>query len=157
MTENRLPVPDPGLMRHAFRRMVVALVLLLILTAFFTAGGIAVVVSGELPGLPLAVGGAVLMLSAVVLVVAVFRVRRTLDGRTISRSALLAARRTAALIRRTAVLTVLVLLLFGLVRLAFDDRWSLATAALMSVGLWLLARGSKNLGKAQDQTLAQPA
>jgi len=135
--------------------MVTAMVLVLILTAPLTVGGISLAAQGELPGLPLAVGGAVLQICCLVLVVATLRIRRTLDGRTIARSALLTARRAATWVRRTALATLLALLLFGLARLAFDDRWSLLTAFIMGVGLLVLATGSKNLGKAQDRTLTR--
>jgi len=91
VSENRIQVPDPELMRRAGTRMVTAMVLVLILTAPLTIGGISLAAQGELPGLPLAVGGAVLQLCCLVLVVATLRIRRTLDGRTIARSALLTA------------------------------------------------------------------
>jgi len=91
VSENRIQVPDPELMRRAGTRMVTAMVLVLILTSPLTIGGISLAARGELPGLPLAVGGAVLRLCCLVLVVATLRIRRTLDGRTIARSALLTA------------------------------------------------------------------
>jgi hypothetical protein len=155
VSENRLHIPDPDLMRRAGTRMAVALIIVLILTAPFTIGGVTLLAAGELPGLPLAVGGAVLQISCIVLVVVTLRIRRTLDGPTIARSALLTARRVAAWTRRTALLAILALILFGLVRLAFDDRWSLGTASLMSIGLFFLANGGKNMGKAQDRALTQ--
>jgi hypothetical protein len=50
--------------------MTVAVVIVLVLTMFFTAGGISLLAAGELPGLPFAVGGAVLQVAAITLVVA---------------------------------------------------------------------------------------
>jgi hypothetical protein len=154
MSESRLHVPDPDLMRRAFTRMVVALVFLVVLTAFFIIGGITLLANGEVPGLPLAVGGLVLLLGCVVLVATTRRVRRSLREQTISREALSAARRAAIMVRRTAILAAVALLVFGLVRIAFGDGWSLLTAAVMSVGLWLLARGGNTMRKAHDQALA---
>jgi hypothetical protein len=155
VSDNRVHVPDPVLMRRAGNRMVIAMVMILILTLPFTVGGISLLIAGELPGLPLAVGGFVLEICSIVLVAASLRVRRTLDGQTIARPALLAARRVAGGVRRTAVVTILALILFGLIRSAFGDGWSLLTAAILSIGLFLLARGTKTMGKAQDRALAQ--
>lgn len=45
-------------MRRAGTRMLIALIIVLVLATFFTAGGISLTAAGELPGLPLAVGGA---------------------------------------------------------------------------------------------------
>ncbi|WP_125810173.1 hypothetical protein [Actinoplanes sp. ATCC 53533] len=130
-----------------------ALVIVLILTTFFTAGGISLLASGELPGLPLAVGGAVLQIAAIVLVVATLGIRRTLDAHTVARSSLLAARRTARWVRRIALVTLLALVGYGLVRLVLGDPWSLITACIIDIGLFLLARGSKAIGLAQEQAL----
>jgi hypothetical protein len=151
---DRVHVPDPALMRRAGRRMTTALVIMLILTTFFTVGGISLVIAGEFAGLPLAVGGAVLQIACIVLVVATLRVRRTLDGRTVARSSLLTARRTAGRVQRIALVTLFALILYGVVRLLLGDPWSLITAFLIGIGLLLLARGSKAMGRAQDQALA---
>ncbi|MET8153699.1 hypothetical protein ACIBSW_27515 [Actinoplanes sp. NPDC049668] len=150
---DRVHVPDPELMRRAGRRMTTALVIMLILTTFLTVAGISLVAAGELAGLPLAVGGAVLEIAAIVLVVATLRVRRTLDGRTIARSALLTARQTANRVYRVALVTTIALIGYGVVRLVLGDPWSLVTACVISIGLFLLARGSKSMGLAQDQAL----
>jgi hypothetical protein len=152
---SRLQIPDPALMRRAGTRMTVALMVVLTLISPFTIGGVTLLAAGELPGLPLAVGGAVLQMSCIVLVVATVHIRRTLDDRTIARSALLAARQVTAWTRRTAVATILTIILFGLVRLAFEDRWSLGTACIMSIGLFFLANGSKNMRRAQELALTQ--
>ena len=156
MTENRIPVSDPAFMRRAGRRMTISLVFVLILCTLFTVGGITLVVNGELPGLPFAVGGAVLQIGFIIIVVATLRVHRTLAGATIARSALLTARRVSAGIRRIAWATIVALILFGLVRLALvDDPWSIGTAGLISIALVLLASGSKKIGRAQDRSLKQ--
>lgn len=150
---DRVHVPDPALMRRAGRRMAYALVMLLILTTFFTVGGISLLVAGELPGLPFAVGGAVLAIAAIVLVVATVRVRRTLEGQTVARSSLLTARRTAGWVRRITLATAAALIVYGIVRVFVGDPWSLLTAGIISVALLLLARGSKAMRVAQSRQL----
>src|SRR5687768_11297425 len=140
---DRVPVPDPALLRRAGRRMIIALVLVLFLTMFFTVGGIALLAAGELAGLPFAVGGAVLQLASIVLVVATLRIRRTLDDRSVARSSLVAAHRTAGQVRRVALGTLFALILYGVVRLLLGDPWSLATACLIGIGLFFLAKGCK--------------
>lgn len=150
---DRIHVDDPAFMRRARRRMTVALVMVLILTSFFTAGGISLVAAGELPGLPLAIGGAVLQIAAIVLVVATLRVGRSLDGQTVTRSSLRTARRTAGAVRLTAVVTLLALLLYGAVRFALGDHWSIVTAGIIGIALFFLARGGKALRRAHDQSL----
>jgi hypothetical protein len=142
-------------MRRAATRTVLGLVVVLVLTTFFTAGGVSLLAAGQLPGLPLAVGGAVLQLTLIVVVIAVLRVRSTLDGHTVARSALVAARRTAVAVRRTALLTLAALLLYGLVRLVFGDRATLVTSALIGIALWTLSVGANRLRKAQDQSVSQ--
>jgi hypothetical protein len=155
MSENRLHIPDPNLIRRAGTRMTIALIIVLILTTPFTVGGITLLANSELPGIPLAVGGAVLQIACIVVVAVTLRIRRTLNGTTIARSTLLTARQVTARTRHTALATIPALILFGLVRLAFDDRWSLGTACIMSIGLFVLANGSKNMRKAQDRALQQ--
>ena len=153
MSNDRVPVPDPALMRRAATRMTVAVVIVLVLTTFFTAGGISLLIAGELPGLPLAIGGAVLQIAAIALVVATWRVRRTLDAQTVARSALQTARLTSGWVRRITLTTLFALLGYGVIRLALGDPWSLVTACVISIGLFLLARGSKAIGLAQEQAL----
>jgi hypothetical protein len=92
-SEHRVRVPDPALMRRAGNRMIRTLIIVLVLVTPLTVGGLSLVAAGELPGLPLAIGGAVLELAAVAVTAAAFRVRSTLDHETISRTSLLAARR----------------------------------------------------------------
>jgi len=150
---DRVHVADPALMRRAGRRMAFALVMVLILTTFFTVGGISLLVAGELPALPFAVGGAVLEIAAIVLVVATLRVRRTLDSETVARSSLLTARRTAGWVRRITLVTALVLIAYGIVRVVVGDPWSLLTAGIISVALLLLARGAKAMRLAQGRVL----
>jgi hypothetical protein len=153
MSDDRVHVQDPAFMRRATRRMTIAVVFLLILTTFFTAGGVSLVAAGELSGLPFAVGGAVLQIAAIALVVATWHVRRTLDGQTVARSSLVTARRAAGWVRRVTLATLIVLLGYGVIRLTLGDPLSLITACIIDIGLFLLARGSKTIGLAQDQAL----
>lgn len=153
MSNERVHVPDPALMRRATRRMTVALVLLLILATFFTVGGISLVAAGELAGLPFAVGGGVLQISAIALVIATWNIRRTLADQTVARSSLLTARRTSGWIRRITLATTTALIGYGLIRIASGDPFSLLTAGIIGIGLFLLARGSRTISRAQDQSL----
>lgn len=154
MTDNRIHVPDPALMRRAGNRMILALVAILIFATPFTIWGIVLLAAGELPGLPLAVGGAVLEIATVVLVVTTLRIRSTLDHDTISRESLLQARRVARGVRLASLTTVLALIAYGLIRGLTGEWWSLLTALLIGVALYLLGSGAKNIVRAQDRSLA---
>jgi hypothetical protein len=134
--------------------MTIALVFLLILTTFFTVGGISLVAAGELSGLPFAVGGAVLQIGAIALVIGTWHIRRTLDGQTVARSSLLTARRTSGWVRRITLATIIALIAYGGVRTALGDPLSLVTACIIGIGLLLLARGSKTIGLAQEKSLS---
>jgi hypothetical protein len=79
MSENRVHIPDPNLMRRAGTRITIALIIVLILTTPFTIGGITLLANGELPGLPLAACGAVVQIGCIVVVVFTLRIRRTLN------------------------------------------------------------------------------
>jgi hypothetical protein len=133
--------------------MVRALIIILILSALFTVGGISALINGETTGLPLAVGGTVLDLACIALVTSTTRVPRSLIGDTISRSALATARRTTTGVRGATLATIVALLAFGLVRAGQRDPWSAVTAVLMSIMLAVLARGTKRLRHAQDRAL----
>jgi membrane protein implicated in regulation of membrane protease activity len=87
----------------------------MILVTPLTVWGITLLAAGELPGLPLAVGGAVLEVAAVVLTAAALRVRRTLSQETVSRDSLLAGRRVAGRVRLASLVTLLGLVVFGFV------------------------------------------
>lgn len=154
VSDPRIQVPDPALMRRAASRTVLVLVVVLALTTFFTAAGVSLLAAGELPGLPFAVGGAVVQLALVVLVVAMLRVRRSLDGQTIARTALVTARRTTVAVGRAALATLAALLLYALARLTLGDRGTLLTAGIISPALLTLSVGTKRLRKAQDQSLS---
>ena len=154
MSNDRVHVPDPALMRRATRRMTISLVFLLILTTFFTVGGISLVAAGEPAGLPFAVGGTVLQISAIALVIATWNIRRTLAGQTVARSSLLTARRTSGWVRRLTLATIIALIGYGIVRIALGDQFSLLTAGIIGIGLFLLARGSKAISLSQDQSLS---
>ncbi len=154
MTDTRIPVPDPPLMRRAARRMTVALVVVLALTTIVTVAGFTLLATGQLPGLPLAAGGLILQLALIVLVVVTLRVRYTLDGNTISRAALADARRITVGVRRLALTTIAALLVYALIRLGFGDPWSLLTAVLIGIALWFLAAGAKRIRQAHDRSLA---
>ena len=149
----RIQVPDPALMRRAGGRMIRAMIFILVLVTPFTLGGSRLLAAGELPALPLAVGGLVLAAAAVALTVTNLRVRRTLDGCTVARSAMAAARRANRWIRAAVVATLAGLLGFGLIRLTFGDKWSILTALLVSVALFFLARGLTRIIRAQSQGL----
>jgi hypothetical protein len=56
-------------------------------------------------------------------------------------------------VRQVTLATLIALIAYGVIRLALGDPWSLLTACIVSVGLFLLARGSKAMGVAQDQAL----
>ncbi|MEU8606419.1 hypothetical protein AB0C29_00195 [Actinoplanes sp. NPDC048791] len=133
--------------------MTIAVVIIVVLTTFFTAGGISLITAGELPGLPLAVGGAVIQIGAIVLLIATRHVRRTLTGQTIARSSLMTARQTSGWVRRIALATIVVLIVYGLIRLTLGDPWSLLTAGIIGVGLFLVGNASKNIGLAQSEAL----
>jgi hypothetical protein len=154
MADDRISIPDPVFMRKAGRRAVRALVIILVLTALFTVGGISAIAHGEPTGIPLAVGGFALDIACIALVVAAARVPRTLEGHTIARSAVQNARTTTTWVRRGAWLTVLALLAYGVARVAVDDPWSFLVALAMSAALIILAQATRTLTKAQDRTLS---
>ena len=154
MTENRVRVPDPTLMRRAGNRVVVATIAILILATPLIVWGMTLLVAGELPGLPLAVGGAALGVGAVVLASATLRVRRTLDHDTVSRETMRAARRVIGLVRTALLLTLLLLVVFGIARVLAGEWWSLLIALLVGVVVYLLARGAGSIAKAQDRSLS---
>jgi hypothetical protein len=133
--------------------MSISLVFLLILTTFFTIGGISLVATGELAGLPFAVGGAVVQVSAIALVIATWNVRRTLAGQTVARSSLLTARRSSGWVRRITLATIIALVGYGIVRIALGDPFSLLTAGIIGIGLFLIARASKTISLAHNQSL----
>jgi uncharacterized membrane protein len=151
---DRVRVEDPAYMRRAAKRMTFALVMVLALTSFFTVGGISLVRAGELPGLPFAIGGAVLQLAAVVLVVAALGVRSSLRDQSVSRSSMVRARRTIRVVRLTLFGTALALILYAVARLALGDPWTLLTVAVIGFALLLLARGTKAIITAQDRSLS---
>jgi hypothetical protein len=130
------------------------MIAILILATPITSWGITLLAAGELPGLPLAVGGAALGIGAVVLASATLRVRRTLDNGTVSREAMLAARRTIGLVRSALLITLLLLLVYGIARVLVGEWWSLLVALLLAGVLYLLAIGASNIAKAQDRSLS---
>jgi len=154
MSENRVRVPDPTLMRRAGNRVVVATIAILILATPLTIWGITLLAAGELPGLPLALGGAALGIGAVVLASATLQVRRTLDHDTVSREAMQTAGRIVRLVRTGLLLTLLLLVAFGVVRALTGEWWSLLVALLVGAVIYLLAIGASNIAKAQDRSLS---
>ncbi len=141
----RVRVPDTAAMRRSPWRLIRATVIVLVLLTFFTAGGISIVRAGELPGLPFAIGGAIAQLTVIVFFVATLRVRATLDGDTVSRRAVTAARRTVAALRVTLWITIVGLTAYGLVRALQGDGWTLLPTLIIDVMLWLLAKGMTRL------------
>ncbi|GAA3943365.1 hypothetical protein [Actinoplanes auranticolor] len=94
-----------------------------------------------------------MQIGAIALLVATWHVRRTLDGQTIARSSLMTARQTSRWVRRATLATVTLLVVYGLIRLTLGDQWTLLTAGVIGVALFLLATSSKNIGHAQDRAL----
>ncbi|MBF9134376.1 hypothetical protein I0C86_36425 [Plantactinospora sp. S1510] len=144
---DRVRVPDARRMRQGAWRVARAAVIVIVLLMFFSAGGIAMLVAGEAPALPFAVGGVVAQLSVVALVVGVLRVRVTLVGDTVARTALVAARRLFATVRVVLLVTVALLVGYAVVRLVTGDPWTLLTTGIVGSVLWLLALG---LGRLRD-------
>jgi hypothetical protein len=154
---DRVRVPDVRRMRRGAWRMVLAALILLALLMFFTAGGTALLVAGEAPGLPFAVGGLVMQLSVVALVVGVLRVRATLVGDTVARTVMVANRRLFAAIRVVLLVTIALLVGYALVRLALGDPWALLTTGIVGVVLWMLARGMARLRHGIDDAPMVPS
>ncbi len=141
--------------RGAWRTVLAGIVVLVLLTGF-TAGGISMLLIGELPGLPFAVGGAAAQLAAIVISVTALRVRATLVQDTVSRHALQAAHRAYSMLRLTLLMVIVVLALYAIVRLVTGDPWTVLTAAIIGVVLWLLLRGSKRLRDGASAMLHHP-
>ncbi|NMO50057.1 hypothetical protein HH310_02450 [Actinoplanes sp. TBRC 11911] len=154
MSDDRVRVPDPALMQRAGTRMLLALIIVLILVTPLTVGGITLLVAGEAAGLPLAAGGVVLGVAAIVLTVTTRRIRRTLDQGTVARGALEAARRVSRRVRLACLTTLLALIVFGVVRGLSGEWWSLGTALLMGVALYVFGNGANTMVKAHDRALA---
>lgn len=154
MTDDRVRVPDPALMQRAGTRMLLTLIIVLILVTPLTVAGITLLAAGEAAGLPLAVGGAVLGVAAIVLTATTRRIRRTLDQGTVSRRSLVTARRVSRQVRLASLTTLLALIVFGLVRGLSGEWWSLGTALLMGVALYVFANGTNTMVKAHDRALA---
>ncbi|MEU4242396.1 hypothetical protein [Actinoplanes sp. NPDC026619] len=155
MSSDRVHVPDPDLMRRAGRRMIWRLVVLLLLTSLLASWGISLMAHGEISGLPLAAAGVVPGVAGIVLVISTRRIRRTLDGDTVSRAAMLAARRVAHGVRTTVLAIVLALLTFGLLRAVTPGEWwTMLITVPVSAVLLVLAGTAKRLAKAQDRSLA---
>jgi hypothetical protein len=153
MTDARVPIPDPTLMRRAGNRMILALIAILILVTPFTIWGVVLLAAAELPGLPLAVGGVVLAIAATATTVATLQIRRTLSDGTVTRDSLLRARRVATRARAASLMTLLALLLFGLIRLLAGEWWSLLGAIMTGVALYFFARGARTVIQAQSRSL----
>lgn len=155
MSDDRIPVPDPALMRRAGKRMILALIPLLFLATLIAVWGIVLVAAGEVPGLPLLVGGVVLAVAAVTLTVSGFRVRRTLRQSTVSRASSMKARQAAGRVRIATLITMVLLVVFGLLRVISGEWWSLLTALMVSAVLYFLASGAKTVVKAQERSLTE--
>ncbi|GIM97539.1 hypothetical protein [Paractinoplanes toevensis] len=156
MTDDRIQVPDPALVRRAGKRMIPALIAILILAAPITIWGVALLSAGELPGLPLAVGGLVLAVAAVMLTMSGLRVRQTLQQNTVSRESLRKARNVARGVRFASLGTLFGLVTYGLVRGLSGEWWSLLTALLVGIALYVLGNGASNAAKQQERSLVSP-
>jgi hypothetical protein len=133
--------------------MMLATIVILILAVLLTSWGITLLVAGELPGLPLAVGGVVLGIAAIVLTTSAARVRRTLDHDTVSRESILEAQRVSQAVRSAILVTMAALAIFGVFRVLAGE-WSLLISLLVCAVLYLLARGAGATAKAQAQSIA---
>lgn len=148
---DRQYVPDPALMRRACRRMILALIVFLVLSSPFTIGGISLVATGNLPGLPFAFGGAVLQIAALITVAATIAVRASLDDATVSGRAVSTSRRILTVTRLGILATIVALLLFAAIRVFLGDYWSLLTAVLISGALWLTASMLRRVRQSYDR------
>ncbi|RKR87385.1 hypothetical protein BDK92_1660 [Micromonospora pisi] len=143
--DDRTPLSDPASSRRGAVRTVLAGIVVVVLLTGFTAGGAAMLAAGELPGLPFAVGGAVAQLAAIAIVVTVLRTRSGTGDGSISRSRVASAVAAFVLIRAVLFVTFIGLVLFSLVRVVLGDNWSLLTAGIIGLMLFLLARGARRL------------
>ncbi|MEV4713292.1 hypothetical protein [Micromonospora sp. NPDC049374] len=139
---DRIPLPDPAAARRGARRTVLAGIVLVVLLTGFTAGGVAMLTAGEIPGLPFAVGGALAQLSVIVVVVTVLRTRAGGDGVSISRLRIASASRILDVLRRVLLVALVVLAAYAVVRFFLGDPWTLLTGAFVALFLWLLYRGA---------------
>ncbi|GIF51358.1 hypothetical protein DFJ67_5104 [Asanoa ferruginea] len=139
---NAPELPNPARARRGARRTVVAGIAALILLTGFTAGGIAMLAAGELPGLPFAVGGLAAQLAVLVLVVTVLRAR---SGDTNSRPQLESAGAAFNFLRRALLVVLVALVAYAVVRAVLGDYWTLITTAVIGVVLLLLHRGARRL------------
>jgi hypothetical protein len=154
MSDHRIRIPDPALIRRAGNRMIAALVAILALATPLTIWGIVLTVAGEWAGVPLAVGGLVLAIAAITLTLSTLQIRGSLVRDSVSRESLLRARRTTRNVRRACLATLLGLLADGLIRGLVGEWWSMLTALVMGLVLFILATGTTNMAKAQDGSLS---
>jgi hypothetical protein len=148
VTENvrePVPLPNPAAARRGARRTVLAGIASIILLTGFTAGGIAMLAAGELPGLPFAVGGLAAQLAVLVLVVTVLRARSGATSAGLSRSKLESAGEAFNFLRRVLLAVLVVLVGYAAVRAVLGDYWTLITTAIIGFVLLLLHRGARRL------------
>jgi hypothetical protein len=148
---------DGASARRATRRTVRLTIIVVFLLTGFTAGGFNMLIMGDAPAAPFAVGGLVFQLSVLGLLGAALRIRSSLSGDTISRRAITSARSMLMGIRAFLLFALIGLTIHSLVRLTiFSDRWTVLTAAIVGALLWLLRRGLRVVRDAWDAALASP-
>jgi len=152
--EDRIPLPDPTAARMGVRRVIRAGIVVLAVCIGFTVNGIALLRTGEIYGLPFAVGGPLIQVVAIILVVTVLRARAGGDGHSLSRSRLASASRDLGWLRWMVLVALVTLVVYAMARLALGDPWTLLTSAIVAVFLWLIHRGVGRLiqGLRQQQT-----
>jgi hypothetical protein len=161
---DRIHIPNVDFMRQGAWRAVFAGTIVFLLVGGFTVGGISMVAAGEMPGLPFAVGGLVLQLSVIVMLSAVFRVRSSLDGDTVSRRAMTGAGNMHTGLGILLLCTLIGLALYSMVRfLLIEDPWTALTTliigvplALTQVATGLLRRGLKTRLAGGDPLIYRP-
>ncbi|WP_410815060.1 hypothetical protein [Micromonospora sp. 067-2] len=153
---DRVPLVDPAAARRSARRSIWIGTLVFLGLTGFTASGTAMVIAGELPGLPFAIGGATAQI-AVAVIVGTLIYTRSGESAGLLRRRLASAGR---IYRRLwwALLAVLVALAaYALVRLIMGDPWTLLTAGIIGVLLALLLRGAALLHRRMSEAATHEA
>jgi hypothetical protein len=144
-------------MRRAGWRLLYPFVMLTLLLAFPTVGGISLIAAGETQALPMAVAGVAGELVVMAIVVTTLGVRATMVDGTVSRRAVLGAYRAMRL-TRTLVITVLaVIVIYAIFRALTGDAWTMFTALVGGVILGLMAWATKRLSRGLRDLLDRPA
>ncbi|MEU8181701.1 hypothetical protein AB0B85_11175 [Micromonospora sp. NPDC049044] len=158
--DDRIPLVDPTAARRGVRRSVTISAFLLLGLTGFTASGTAMVRTGEIRGLPFAIGGALTQLSIVVLVGSILYSRAGSDGTFISQAR---RTRTNRILKAHSWLLLVALVALGsfaLVRLLLGDPWTLVTSAIVGAFLTLFYLGIVRIlaasQRSNDQVVVVP-